>query len=523
MNKEEVKALKLDLLDYGMVSEIFPKYISTQGLSKFNQKTKKIKKSSVPIKIYIPKDDGGIRNIYLPNPVTYINFVNTLFNDNKIINNILEKIEINPYSHSKLIYDDNLFNIPIKEHKSNYIKSQNEKMFLSIGKHYCIKYDLEKFYDSIYTHYIPAGLYGYDKAINMYRENESKTKEYKYLENIDKATRMMNSDETKGIITGPFTSRIISELIQSQIDKEIVEEIKNNTLRRYVDDAVIYCNTLDEADRNLDKIKKIYDKYKLSIKIEKTSISSFPFIDFSQVKDIIKINKVKKKNNNKMYFADKNDLFKSIQKAEDELIHFKRKGALKYIFKVLSKQKNEYVEDLKYKKKDKSLLYLINYMIKYPQYSKYITQILNDNINNIEDAKKIIIDTLKQTIENEQYIATLYILEIIFYNNFEISKELIELFLYNDNHGNEIVLDVILEYICQVDNYDKLIKNILTKLLNKENKIDFKTNNWLAKYILYYYDFIQDDDIVQDVYYEYFKIWKDNKFKFIDINKKQKK
>ena len=508
MNKNQIKALKLDLLDYGMVSEIFPEYISTAGLSKIIKKVDKINKESIPLKIYIPKDDGGLRNIYLPNPVSYINLVNTLFNDNKIIDNLVQKIENNPYSHSKLLYEDNLFNIPIKEHRSNYIKSQNEKMVLSIGKHYCIKYDLEKFYDSIYTHYIPAGLYGYEKAINMHRENESKTEEYKYLENIDKATRMMNSNETKGIITGPFTSRIISELIQSQIDSEIVQQINNSTLRRYVDDAVIYCNTLDEADRNLEKIKKIYDKYKLSIKIEKTNISSFPFIDFSQVKDLIKINREKKINNNKMYFADKNDLFKSIQKAEDELNYYNRKGTLKYLFKTLSKQKNEYVEDLIKKKKSVSVFYLINYMIKYPQYSKYITKILNENLANTENAKDIILDTLKQTIHNEQYIATLYLLDIIFYNNIYIPKKTIEEILNEENYASEIVKDVILEYICShnMKLYGSLIEKFTQKVFNNKNKIDFKTDNWLAKYILYYYDFVDDSNIDQDIYYDYFKI-----------------
>lgn len=94
MDKNEIKALKLDLLDYGMVSEIFPAYISSQGLSKFNRKVETIKEDSVPLKIYIPKDDGGIRNIYLPNPVTYINLVNTLFNDNKIINTIIKKLKV---------------------------------------------------------------------------------------------------------------------------------------------------------------------------------------------------------------------------------------------------------------------------------------------------------------------------------------------------------------------------------------------------------------------------------------------
>jgi hypothetical protein len=44
MNKDEIKALKMDLLDYGMVSEIFPEYISTEGLSKITKKVDTINK-----------------------------------------------------------------------------------------------------------------------------------------------------------------------------------------------------------------------------------------------------------------------------------------------------------------------------------------------------------------------------------------------------------------------------------------------------------------------------------------------
>ena len=38
MNKNEIKNLKNDLLDYGMELEIFPEYISTERLSKMTKK-----------------------------------------------------------------------------------------------------------------------------------------------------------------------------------------------------------------------------------------------------------------------------------------------------------------------------------------------------------------------------------------------------------------------------------------------------------------------------------------------------
>ena len=54
--------------------------------------------------------------------------------------------------------------------------------------------------------------------------------------------------------------------------------------------------------------------------------------------------------------------------------------------------------------------------------------------------------------------------------------------------------------------YGSLIEKFTQKVFNNKNKIDFKTDNWLAKYILYYYDFVDDSNIDQDIYYDYFKI-----------------
>ena len=140
-------------------------------------------------------------------------------------------------------------------------------------------------------------------------------------------------------------------------------------------------------------------------------------------------------------------------------------------------------------------------------------------MKNIDGAEEIIIDTLKQTISNEKYISTLFLFEIIFYNNYEMPREIIEGLLKKDMNSNEIIRAILLEKTCKEKDseYADIIKSVLMNLFNKENKIDFKTEDWLVKYILYYYDWIRDDEIIQDIYYEYFKIWKENKLKFVNL------
>src|SRR5690625_7724268 len=86
----------------------------------------------------------------------------------------------------------------------------------SMGYQYCYRIDIANFYDSIYTHSIEWGFIGREQA-----------KSNRNIDNIgrelDRLVSRTNSKETAGIPTGPFTSRIISELILDAIDNELEE------------------------------------------------------------------------------------------------------------------------------------------------------------------------------------------------------------------------------------------------------------------------------------------------------------
>ena len=413
MDKNYIKSLKKDLLENGLVSEALPEYLNSKGLSNisFKELTKSNRDSS-PMTINLSKKDGGNRTIYLPNPVSYQQCVNTVFKDKNILEKIINKIENNRFSHSKILWEDGLFNIPIKGNNSKYIDSKRDKMFLSVGKKYSLKYDIEKFYDNIYTHYLPAGLIGFDNAIEMYRNHIPQSSEYKYMCNIDKDIRNMCNAETKGIVTGPFISRIFSELLQSEIDKEIFEKTGCENFRRFVDDTEMYLKTLDEAEKNIVILKNIFQRYKLSLKMEKTEIKQIPYIDFSSLKEIlnIRINKIKGKAG--WYFASQEDFFETIYKAE-ELERNNNTGALKYILKILNNKNYEYGINTKFDQKSKSFLYLLNYIIVYPRYAKEILKIVDIHIKYIEESKDILNNFLTECIDNRQELVCLYIIQIL--------------------------------------------------------------------------------------------------------------
>lgn len=520
MDNQYLKQVKTDLLENGMVAEVLPQYINTNEISKVKFKElNKSNRSSSPITINLLKNDGGNRVISLPNPVSYQQLIVTIFKKPDIFEKVIEKIQKNEFSHSKILNDDKTFNIPIKGIKSNFANSRREKMFLSIGTKYSLKYDIEKFYDSIYTHYLPAGLIGFSNALEMFRNSKKHSEEYEYMTNIDKDMRNLSNGETKGIVTGPFVSRIFSELLQSEIDTEIFHAIQNKKFRRYVDDTEIYFNTRDEAEKNIEIIKTIFQKYKLSLKMEKTVIKKFPYIDFSTVRDLLNIRRIKNKEKVGWYFASQDDLFEVLDKAE-KMQQDGNKGILKYVLKILNSQKNEYGINDKFMEKDKSFLYLLNYMVIYPQYSKEILKILDNNIKYIQESEKMLNDTLSNFIKDNQDLVCLYLIQIMLKNKLQIKEKIILNYLEKEMQ-NELLKAVFIEYLCE-NNVNKKYNLILleqVKRLKSINGIDFRLEDWLSKYILYFYDYISDNECnTNNNFYNNFRLYKDNNIKFINFD-----
>lgn len=520
MDKNYAELLENDLLEYGMVSDVFPKYFNSNGLSRIKfRKMAETKCATSPMGINLLKPDGNNRVISLPNPISYQQCVRIIFEDTNCFKMVLDKIKNNPYSHSKIIAEDMLFNIPIKENASKFMDSLRDKMYLSIGSKYCLKYDIEKFYDNVYTHYLPAGLVGFSESIAMYKQEKNASNEYTYMCNIDKAIRNLSNKETKGILTGPFVSRIFSELLLSELDDEIRKELKNENFRRYIDDSVMYVNTLDEAERNITLLKKVFQKYKLSLKMEKTQIKKIPFFDFDSLKSVINIRKNKNIDKKGWYLASQDDFFEAIYKAE-KMYKRGNKGALKYVLKVLKNQKNEYGINKDFMEKSNSFLYFLNYLIVYPQYANEILSIVDKQIEYIKESKEILNTFLKNSILDNQELVSLYIIQILVKWNLEVEDDIIIDYI-EKGECNEILRATFLEYVCihnAEQKYDTII-NAYKKRITGTNGIDFSQDDWLNKYVLFYHDYIDESEIVtQSNLVHNFKAYKQNNIKFINFD-----
>ena len=74
----------------------------------------------------------------------------------------------------------------------------------------------------------------------------------------------VNSNQTKGIIAGCFSSNISSELMMLCVDNEIEKIIKNEDISyiRYVDDFTFFSNSKERLEEFIDLTQKILNKYK---------------------------------------------------------------------------------------------------------------------------------------------------------------------------------------------------------------------------------------------------------------------
>lgn len=517
--KYDFNELKIDLLEHGMVSEHFPFFINSKGISNihFNHK----EEHSVPCEIFMKKDSGGDRVISLPNPVSYQILVNHIFSDPDVLTNIFDKIEGNDFSNSNILEESgDMFRMPVNDVKSNIKKSKLEKMKISIGKKYCLKYDIESFYENIYTHYLKAGYFGFEQAQFLYKTRASISdtwtiRQYEYMDLIDLHTSNLCRRETKGILTGPFTSRIFSELLMCEIDKDVANQANNMNFRRYVDDVEMYFASRDKLDKSFDEIKKVLRKYKLELKNEKTKILTMPYIDSGSFKFIL--NMAKKKKGDDEYSIKYDDLFETLDYAV-KLYNDGTKGALNYTLKVLTNQNFNYIDDLNPFTCSDNLLYLLNYLIENPQSSNLFIKLLNKIFRGTDNTELLLNNCLKEFIELNYDFTVLHLIGFMVNRNVKIQLTNIKEYL-KDDYCNSVVEAAMVAYL--IIYYDKSeINDILDDVINKlkvNGLIDFSTENWLTKYILFYYDYIDAGDCIENSFKQEFIQYKINNVLFIDF------
>lgn len=261
------------LVSYGMFSEKLPP-IFTSDL--FLEYCKNIRKQTFSDKWrgYINyesmRNTNIPRNIGIPTPMGHELLCKTLMKHwtelteyfrekTKGQTRIISRIHIRKMKETKSLF---LMNY------KNWIDDGTPEPDICLGKRYMVHADISKCYPSIYTHAIPWALVGKDVAKDNTREKGE------WYNQIDHFAQISKNGETHGLLIGPHTSNVLSEIILCAIDEELSK--KYDSYIRNIDDYMCYVNTKEEADNFIIDLNRELRKYDLLLNHKKTEIYELP-------------------------------------------------------------------------------------------------------------------------------------------------------------------------------------------------------------------------------------------------------
>lgn len=271
MNQISSDLIYEGLLGYGMFSEKLPPFLSSHDFYKLCS-TKRNQFSSHP-RGYIHYDtirNNGIpRAMGIPTPMSYNNLCMSIKNNWKELQNIFYKntmneshkvsrIHIRSIKTSKKIFEMNYKNFKI---------DGTPDLDLLIGKKYIVSADISSCFPSIYTHSISWALIGKKEA------KIEKTNYKKWYNKMDKATQDTTNGETHGVLIGPHTSNLLSEVILTSIDKNLTPKYD---YVRNIDDYTCYVSSHAEANLFLLDLASELRGYGLLLNHKKTKIIELP-------------------------------------------------------------------------------------------------------------------------------------------------------------------------------------------------------------------------------------------------------
>lgn len=222
----------------------------------------------------------GLSNYSLRYPSKVASF---FYYKDKLHNSLLgvkkDTIELffNEYENLKTFFSYKKYN-QIYKFYDDYRFQRAEKRF-----EHLLKFDLQRCFDSIYTHSIAWATQGGKDVYKRYFKGRDNTS---FGGIFDTLMQRLNYNETHGILIGPEFSRIFAEIILQHIDRIAEYCLKNKgyingedyQIYRYVDDYFLFYNDDKVKIEILQLFHKLLDEYKLKISGEKTVDYSRPFI-----------------------------------------------------------------------------------------------------------------------------------------------------------------------------------------------------------------------------------------------------
>ncbi|WP_407534703.1 RNA-directed DNA polymerase [Elizabethkingia miricola] len=263
------------LLGFGLFAEKIPQFVSSVSFYNFIT-TKKFPYNDSKPTDYIRY--SNMRNINIPRPLSipepfsYANQVKLLSeNWPKITSHVKKKTRAQKYKVSRI----HLRNLKDKEslfemNYKNFSTDGNPEDEIFIKSKYIAHADIATCFPSIYSHSIAWALVGKSLA----KRESGQNYKNKWFNQIDFYTRNLKYGETNGLLIGPHSSNLISELILCCIDNQLLN--RKYSFYRNVDDYTCYTNSHEEAEKFFVDLSELLKDFELSLNSKKSKISQLP-------------------------------------------------------------------------------------------------------------------------------------------------------------------------------------------------------------------------------------------------------
>ncbi|MDS0860569.1 RNA-directed DNA polymerase [Burkholderia pseudomultivorans] len=145
-----------------------------------------------------------------------------------------------------------------------------------------VQFDVNKCFDSIYTHSLPWAVIGKDQT--KFSLDESKAT---FGGKFDALMQNLNHKETNGIVIGPEFSRIFAEIILQSVDAELMTRLAEGSnlihkvdyeIFRYVDDFFVFYNEESTHLKIFETLQEILKSKKLGVNTAKIKHYQKPII-----------------------------------------------------------------------------------------------------------------------------------------------------------------------------------------------------------------------------------------------------
>ena len=271
--------------------------------------------ATIPLKYYIPKNNYNLRRLGLLHPLAQLQITEFLINySTRIVSECSKsnfsvrspiglnntKINMKEYSEKKLrslLNEFSTLEVPndLKDlvdlrYKSFFtykhfksLKEMMESPSFNRVKHkftYSLKIDIQKCFDSIYTHSLTWSILGSKELGKIFISGNG------FAHRADKIMQKTNYNETNGIVIGNEFSRVVAEMLLSQIDLEIESTLftdfglnlnKDYKIYRFVDDYYIFSNSKEYVNLIQKVLIEILNNYNLNINDTKVNLQEAPF------------------------------------------------------------------------------------------------------------------------------------------------------------------------------------------------------------------------------------------------------